>query len=169
MLAYSVLVPAYSCTWGSPGFVIFFMLFVVVRRLSQVWLFATPWTTAFQTSLSFTVSQSLMKLKSIESVIPFNHLIFYYCLLFLPSIFPSIRVFPVSQFFAKKVAKSIGASASASVLSMNIQGWFPLGLTGLISLLSKELLVSNTTVWKHLFFSTQHSLWSNSHIHTWPL
>ena len=65
--------------------------------------------------------------------------------------------------------QSIGASAS--VLSMNIQGWFPLGLTGLISLLSKGLsrVFSNTTVQKHQFFSTQPSLWSNFHIHTWLL
>ena len=66
---------------------------------------------------------------------------------------------------------SIGASPSASVLPMNIQGWFPLGSTGLISLLSKELsrVFSSTTVWKHQFFSTQPSLWSSSHICTWLL
>ena len=57
------------------------------------------------------------------------------------------------------------ASASASILPMNIQGWFPLGLTGLISLLSKGLsrVLSNITVWKHKFFRTRTSLWSNSH------
>ena len=67
--------------------------------------------------------------------------------------------------------QSIGASASASVLPMNIQGWFPLELTGLISLQSKGLsrVFSNTTVQKHLFFSTQSSVWSNSHIRTWLL
>ena len=67
--------------------------------------------------------------------------------------------------------QSIGASASASVLPMNIQGWFPLGMTGLISLQSKGLarVFSSTTVWKHQFFSTQPSLWSNSSIHTWLL
>ena len=61
--------------------------------------------------------------------------------------------------------------ASASVLPMNIQGWFPLGLTGLLSLLSKRLsrLFFSTTLQKHQFFSTQPSLWSNSHIHTWLL
>ena len=65
--------------------------------------------------------------------------------------------------------QSIGALASASVLPMNIQGWFPLGLTGLISLESKGLsrVFSSTTIWKHQFFSTQSSLWSSSHIHTW--
>ena len=66
---------------------------------------------------------------------------------------------------------SIGVSASASVLPMNIQGWFPLGLTGLISLQSKGLsrVFSTTTVWKHQFFGTQPSLWTNSRIHTWLL
>ena len=70
-----------------------------------------------------------------------------------------------------KVAKIIGASASASVFPMNIQDWFLLGLTGLISLKSKGLLrvSSSTTVQKYQFFIDQLSLWSNSHIHTWPL
>ena len=67
--------------------------------------------------------------------------------------------------------QSIGASASALVLSMNIQDWFPLGWTGWISLQSKGLsrVFSNTTVHKHQFFGAQPSLWSNSHIHTWLL
>ena len=67
--------------------------------------------------------------------------------------------------------QSIGMSISASVLPLNIQGWFPWGLTGLISLQSKGLsrIFSNITVQKHQFFSTQLSLWSNSHIHTWLL
>ena len=65
----------------------------VVRSLSHVWLFATPWTAACQASLSFIISQSLLKLMSIESVMPSNHLFLCYPLLLLPSIFPSIRVF----------------------------------------------------------------------------
>ena len=97
------------------------------------------------------------------------HLILCCPLLLLLSIFPSIRVFPHHQLFAS-VGQSIGASASASVLPMNIQGWFPLGLTGLISLLSRDSRVfSSTTVQKHQFFCTQPSLWSNSHICTWLL
>ena len=74
------------------------------------------------------------------------------------------------QFFASG-GQSIGASASASVFPMNIQGWFPLGLTSLISLQSKGLsrVFSSPTVWKHQFFRTQPSLWSSSHIHTWLL
>ena len=105
---------------------------------------------------------------SVESVMPSNHLIFHHPLLPLPSIFPRIRVFPANQFFTSG-SQSIGAPASASVLPMNIQGWFPLRLTGLISLLSKVLsrVFSCTTIWKHKFFSAQPSLWSNSHIHTW--
>ena len=83
--------------------------------------------------------------------------------------FPASGSFPMSQLFASG-SQSIRASASASVLLMNIQGWFPLGLTGWISLQSKELsgVFSNTTVQKHQFFSTQPSSQSNSHIHTWP-
>ena len=82
--------------------------------------------------------------------------------------FPASESFPVSQFFASG-NRSIGVSVS--VLPMNIQDWFPLGLTGLMSLQSKGLsrVFSNTTVQKHQFFSTQLSLWSNSHIGTWLL
>ena len=86
---------------------------------------ATPWTAACQASLSFTNSWSLLKLMSIESVMPSNHLIFCHPLLLLPSIFPSIMVFSVNQFFSS-AGQSIGASASASVLPMNIQDWFPI-------------------------------------------
>ena len=84
--------------------------------------------------------------------------------------FPASGSFPMSQFFASG-GQSIGVSASASVLPMNIQDWFPLGLTGWISLQSKGLsrVFSNTTVQKHQFFSVQLSIWSNCHIHTWPL
>ena len=98
----------------------------------------TPWTAARQASLSFTISQSLLKLLSIASVMPSNHLILCHLLLLLPSVFLSIRVFPMSQFFASG-GQSIGASASTSVLPMNIQDLFPLGWTGLISLQSKGL------------------------------
>ena len=84
--------------------------------------------------------------------------------------FPASGAFPMSQFFTSG-SQSIGVSASASVLPMNIQDWFPLGMTGLISLQSKGLsrVFSNTTVQKHQFFNNPHSLWSNSHIHTWLL
>ena len=117
-------------------------------------------------SLSITNSQSLLKLMSIKLVMPSNHLILCHHLLLLPSIFPSIRVFS-SESALHIRWPSTGVSASASVLPMNIQDWFPLGLIGLISLQSKELsrVFSNTTVQKHQFFSAQLSLWSNSHIH----
>ena len=84
--------------------------------------------------------------------------------------FPASGSFPMSQLFALG-GQSIGTSASAPVLPMNIQSWFPLGLTGLISLLSRGLsrVFSRTTVWMHQFFGTQLSLWCNSHIHTWLL
>ena len=84
--------------------------------------------------------------------------------------FPASGSFPMSQFFTSG-GKSIGASASVSVLSMNIQDWSPLGWTGWISLQSKGLsrVLSNTTVQKHQFFGAQLSLWSNPHIHTWLL
>ena len=106
-----------------------------------------------------TNSWSLLKLMSIKLVMPSNHLILCHALLPLPSIFPSIRVFSDGQFFASG-GQSIAVSASASVLPMNIQDWFPLGLTGWISLLSKGLsrVFSNTTVQKHQFFDTQLSL-----------
>ena len=96
-------------------------------------------------------------------MMPSNHLNLC-CPLLLTSIFPSIRVF--SNELAHLIKwQSIGASASASVLPMNIQGWFPLGWTGWISLQSN--IFSNTTVQKHQFFSAQPSLWSDSHICTW--
>ena len=132
-----------------------------VQSLSHVQLFETPLTATCQASLSITNSWSFLKLMFIELVMPSNHLIVYCPLLLLPSIFPSIRVF-------SSCGKSIGVSASASVLSMNIQDCFTLRLTGLISLQSKGLsrVFFNITVQKHQFFGAQPSLWSNSHIHT---
>ena len=96
-----------------------------------------------------------------SSVIPF-----FSCL----QSFPASGSFPVNWLFASG-GQSIGASASASVFAMNIQDWFPLGLTGLISFQSKELsgIFSSTTIQKDQFFDAQFSLWFNSHIHTWLL
>ena len=115
----------------------------------KVRLFATLGTAAHQASLSFTISKSFLKLMSIVLMKPSNHLILCHPLLLLPSIFPSIMVF--SNEPALSGGQSIGASASASVLPMNIQGWFPSGLTGLISLLSNGLsrIFSGTTIQKH--------------------
>ena len=115
-------------------------------------IFASPWTAAHQASLSFTISWSLLKFITFESVMPPNHHILCHPLLFLPSIFPSIRIF---------------SNESAHWTTL---GWFPLGLTGLI-LLSKGLLrvFSSITIQKHQFFGTQPSLWSSSHSCTWLL
>ena len=141
--------------------------FSSVQLLSHVRLFATPWVAARQASLSITSSRSLLKLVSIELVMPSSHLILCHPLLLLPPVLPSIRVFPMSQLFTSG-SQSIGVSASASVLPMNTQDWSPLGWTGWISLQSKgpSRVFSNTTVQKHQFFSTQLSSQSNSHIHT---
>ena len=93
-----------------------------------------------------------------SSVIPFS---------FCPQSFPKSGFFPTSQFFTSGV-QNIVASASASVLPMNIQNWFPLGLTGLIlQFKGPSRVFSNATVQKHQFFSAQHSLWFNSYIQTW--
>ena len=106
--------------------------FVVVQSLSHIQLLATPWIVAYQAFLSFTISWSLLRFMSIESVILSNHFILCGPLFFLSSIFPSIRVFfSMSQLFALG-GQSTGASASASILPMNIQGWFPSGFTDLI-------------------------------------
>ena len=144
--------------------------FSSVQSLSHVRLFATPWIAARQAFLSITSSWSLLELMSIESVMPTNHLILCHPLLLLPSIFPSIWIFSNESALHIRWPK-YWVSASASVIPMNIQDWFPLGWTGWISLQSKGLsrVFSNTTVQKHQFFSAQFSLWSNSHIRTWLL
>ena len=133
--------------------------FSSVQSLSHVWLFVTPWTSALQASLSIANSQSLTNSCPLSwwchptissSVIPFSsHL----------QSFPTSGAFPMSQLFASG-GQSIGVSASASLLPMNIQDWFPLGWTGWIFLQSKGLsrVFSNTTVQKHQFFGTQLSL-----------
>ena len=110
--------------------------------------------------------QRLLKLMSIELMMPSSHLI--HCLISFfscPQSSPASGSFPMSQLFTSG-SQSIGASAS--VLPMNIQSWFPVGWTGLISLQSKGLskVFSNTRVQKHQYFTAQPSLWSNSPIHT---
>ena len=117
--------------------------YVSVQALSHVQLFVTPRTVAHQASLSITNAWSLLKLMSIKSVMPSNHLILCCPLLLPPSIFPASGSFQMSQFFTSG-GQSIGVSASASVLPMNIQNWFPLGLTGWISLQSKGLVIMIT-------------------------
>ena len=140
-------------------------LLFVVWLLNRVQLFATPWTRAPQGSLSFTIrvrSNSWPLSQWCYLTISSSAALFSFCL----QSFPASGSLPMSQLFTSG-GQSIGASAS--VLPMNIQGWFPLGLTGLIFLQSKRLsrVFSSTTIRKHQFFSTQPSLWSNSHIRTW--
>ena len=139
----------------------------VVQSLNCVWLFATPWAAAHGPVLHLLMEFAQTHVHWVRDAIQPSHL--------LSS--PSLPTFNLSQHqglfqtFFTSGGQSIGASTSTSVLPMNIQGWFPLGLTGLISLLSKGLsrVFSSTTVWKHQFFSAQPFLWSNSYIHTWLL
>ena len=143
---------------------------IVVQSPSHVQLFATTMTTACQGALSFTMSRSLPKLMFITSVMPSSHLILSWPFHFLPSIFSSIRDFSnESSICSYQMTKN--TEASASVLPVNIQGWSPLRLTGLISLLSKRLsgVFSSTTVGRHQFFGSLPSLWSSSQNGTWPL
>ena len=142
----------------------------VVQSLSRVPPFATSWTVARQASLSFTISQSLLKFMSYELVLLSNRLILCHPLLLLPSVLPRIRVFSIESALHIMWDK---------VLELQFQHWFFqwifrvdfLGLTGLLSLPSKALsrIFSNTTIWKHQFFSAQTSLWFSYHIHTWLL
>ena len=133
-----------------------FLQFSSVQSLSRVGLFVTPWTAARQASLSITNSRSFPKLMSIESVMLSNHLILCPPLLLLPSIFPSIRIFPVSWLFTSG-SQNIEASMSTSVLPMNIQHRFPLEFICLTSLQSKGLSrgFSNTTVQNHQISGAQ--------------
>ena len=141
-----------------------------VQSLSSGWLFATPWITARQASLSITNSRSSLRLMSIELVMPSSHLILCHPLPFCCQSLPASGSSTMSQLFTWG-GQSIGVSALTSVLPMSTQDWSPLGWTGWISLQSKGLsrVFSHTTVQKHQFFGTQLSSQSNSHIHTWPL
>ena len=140
---------------------------VAVQSLSRVQLFTTPWTAACQDSLSFTISWSLLKLISIDSVMSFNHLVLCHLLFLLPSIFPSIRIFSRESVLRIRWPKywsfnfSICPSNEYSGLIFFRIDWF-----GLLAVqgTSKSLLQHH--IQKSQFFSTQFSLWSNSHIHT---
>ena len=132
----------------------------IVQLLSHVWLFVTLWTVARQAPLSSNISWSLLRFMSIESVMLSNHLILCTPFSFCLQSFRESGSFPVSQFFLTG-GQSIGASTSTSVLSMNIQDWFPLGLTGLIFLQFKRhsRVLSSTIIQKHQFFDAQ-PLWT---------
>ena len=146
-----------------------------VQLLSCVQLFVTPWTAACQASLSITNSQSLLKLMSIESVMPSNRLILCCPFLLLPSIFSSIRVFSSESVLHIRWPK-YWSFASASVLPMNIQDWFPLGLTGLISLSNITLNVSVRVFWIRLTCRSADWIkqiallkWNGLHLISWRL
>ena len=205
------------CLWSWIDRICQYILSSSFQLLSHVWLFATPWTAAFQASIWLhmcvwanavahtcesmhtsectqlrIVVQSLSHVwlcNPIDCIMPGSSVLLYlwvcsnsyplswWCYLTISSStapFSSCLqshsasgYFPVSQLFALG-GQSIGASASASVLQMSFQNWFLLELTGLIPFQSKGLsrVFSSTTVWKHQFFGSQSSLWSNSHIHT---
>ena len=140
-----------------------------VQSLSCVWLFVTPRRAAHQASLCITNSHSLLKLKSIELVMPSNHLILC-CPLLPPSIFPSIRVISSESALCIRWPKYWSFSLNISPSNKH-PGLISLGWAGWISLQSKGLsrVFSNTTVQKHPFFGAQPSSHSNSHIPTWPL
>ena len=124
------------------------------------WALPTPWTAACQASLPSTISQSLLKLISTESVIPSNHLILCHPLILLPSIFPIVRVFSNESALPVRWPQYWTFSFNISPSNENTQHWSPLGWTGWIFLQSKGLsrVFSNTTVQKHQFFGTQLSL-----------
>ena len=145
----------------------FLQVLVDVQWFSHVRHFVSPWTAAHQFPvLHYLPEFAQTYVHWVSDAIQQSH----------PLSPPSPLALNLSQhqvFFKESASsgQSIGASASASVLPMNIQSWFPLGLNGLISLLSKRLsaVFSSTTVWKHQFFGVQPFLWSNSHIPTWVL
>ena len=142
-----------------------------VQLLSHIWLFESPWTAAHQASLSITNSWSLHKLMCVELVMPHNHLILCHPLLLLPSIFPSIRVLSNESVLLIRWPKywsfsfSISLTNEYSGLISFRMDWFDLlAVQGTL-----KRVLSNTIIQKHQFFSSQLSLWSNSHIHTWLL
>ena len=116
-----------------------------------------------------TISSSVVPFSSCPQSYPASGLTLCHPLLFSVQSFPTSGSFSINRLFLSD-GQSIGASVSASVLPINIQGWFPLGLTSLISLLSKGLSrVFSSSSLKHQFFGAQSSWWSKSHIHTWLL
>ena len=143
--------------------------FSSVQSLSCVWLFATPWMTACQASLSITNSRSSLRLTSIESLIPSSPLILCRSLLLLPPIPPSIRVFSNKSTLHMRWPKYWSFSFNI-IPSKEIPGLISSEWTGWISLQSSGLsrVFSNTTVQRHQFFGAQLSSQPNSHIHTWP-
>ena len=141
---------------------------VAVQSPSRVQLFASSWAAARQPPLSSAISQSLPKLMPTDAMIPSNHLILCRPLLLLPSISPSIRVFSDESALCIRWPKHWSFSISPSD---EYSGLISIRFDWLDLLESKGLsrVFSNTTVWKHRFFGTQPTLWSNSHVRTWLL
>ena len=144
--------------------------FSSVQLLSLVWLFATPWIAARQASLFITISQSLLKLMPIESVMPSSHLILCCPLLLLPPIPPSIRVFSNESALRTRWPKYWSFSFNISpsnehpgLISFRMDWLDLLAVQGTL----KSLLQHHSS--KHQFFGVELSSQSNSHIHTWPL
>ena len=158
-VVYTILWPVLNLNFKKKSTQICFLSNIIslssVQSHSHVQFYATPWTAAHHASLSITNSRNPPKPMSVVSVTPSNHLSLCSPLL-LPSIFPSIGVFSVELLLCIKWPKY---SASVLVLPMNIQGWLPFGLTGLISLQSKALsrVFSRSTVQKHQFFTAKPS------------
>ena len=158
--------------WKSPTIIdkTDFLLLFVVRLLSQVWLFATPWTVACQASLSFINSESLLKLMSIESVMPSSHLVLCHPLLLLPSIFPSIRVFSNESALHIRWPKYWSCSLSISpsneylgLISFRIDWFDLLAVQGTLKSLLQYHSSKASILWHSAFFMVQFS------IHTWLL
>ena len=160
-VSYTVLTLHPNSPTQKPSHSIISLNVVMIQSLSCIQLFVIPWTAAHQASPSFTISWNHWCYPIMASSV-----ITFFCL----QSFPESESFPVSQFFASS-GQIIEASSLASLFPMNIKGWFPLGLTGLVSLQSKGLsrIFCSTTVEKHKFFSYEPCLWSNSHLHPWLL
>ena len=171
----NILSPSLSCSQWFPyatlGWIIHYIYFyvVVVQSTSCVLLFVIPWAATCQASLSLTISWSLPKFMFITLVIP-SAILSSDALFFWPQSFLESGIFPVSCLFALD-DQNTGTSAFSISPLVNIQGWYPLRLTGLISLLSKGLsrVFSSTTVQKHQFFGVLPSLQFCFHSLTWPL
>ena len=169
-LIHSELIFVYDVRYWSTfsfSFFSFFCMSVEFQLLSRVQFFVTPWTAVYKASLSITNSWSLLRLRSIESVMPSNHLILCHPPILLPSIFPSIRVFSSESILRIRWPKYWSFSFSirpsneySELISFRIDGFDLLAAKG------RSRVFSNTTVQKHQFFSAQLSFWFNSHIHT---
>ena len=142
--------------------------FSSAQLLSRVWLFATPWTAAHQASLSITNTQSLLKLMSIKSMMPFNHLILCHPLHLLPSVFPSIRVFPNESVLRIRWPKYCSFSISPSneystLISFRIDWFDLLAVQGSLKSLFQHHSSKASILWHSAFFMVQLSF------HTWLL